>query len=400
MNRLRFNLRNVWQHDFCPSADIDRSVKVSMGSESAHLTLKDRLRRPVGFLYMPAARTFSRGVTRVYEYDRDTRTSGFVLDVLAQLCECPRVQRSSLRPFRPDPRPNPFKLLEGNRSIRALSHFYDAFCNDVVCVARKTGLTTRTRAQLALSRACTFFLQLSPKAAVTVTNALNVATAHFFAVGSGRDVINAEVYAKHTLNVVRCRGFNFARTEQIKLAPHKSKVRLALLSLQKLPLTFTRCPSHVHAPLHRPDRHRSLSHFVAQDAAVVGDSAQGLKHALGFLVELVSVGNLSNTPNHDLSGQREGFLDMLIDKFLKPKLPKRASIPSHPRDVVARLIGANHRLFKRLSLFGRWQKLDLGNELHALILPQSFKYRQIGIPLRGSQFLPGLENRGILAAFL
>ncbi len=404
MNRLRSILRNVWRHDSRPVSDIPSRVKVGVQRESALLTLKYCLRWSVRFGDMTAFTTPFGGVSRVYENYRDTGKRGFVLNVLAKLCKRPTMQRSSLRPFRPNPLPDALKLLEGNGSLCALSRFYDAFCNNVVCVAGKAGLTTRAASKLALSRACAFFLQLGSKATVTVPDALNVRSAHLFAVGSACDVIDAEVYAQNTLNIVGRRCLDFAGCEKIERPTHEGKVTFALLRLQQLPLAFAACKGNIGAPVNRPDRHNTLRQLVTQYPAVIADCAQRLKGALGFFVQFVGVSNFRDAADDDLSRKREGFFDMTVNEFLKPELAERARIPSNFRDIVTRLVSPFHRLFQCRSLFGCRQEFQLGDELHRdSIAFSSILERSDGYPISayGRPLIPPrIKIQGILSGSL
>lgn len=410
MCRLRHNPRYSRRVDIRPRCDIDSSILVSVGGIPARLTEKNGLRGSVAFITMSAAATSARGVARVYQNCRDTRTLRFIRGEALELIEGPTVQVGSCFAI-PLPASNlyPFadvlQVLKSKPQTVALRGFYKTFSDAVVYVCSETALPTGKLFKLALSRARPALLQAFTEAAALTANFVDVRPGVCVPKRIGSEVDYPGIYAEVALYIFGRRLRDAARCQKVEVAPDVNKVAFALLKLEEFKLALNRGKKHLLTAFQRPDRNAELVQLPSQDAVIVGNRAVRVKRAERFLVQLVGIRNLGFASHDHLRRKREGVLSVIVDQTVKAKLAKRPSIPSHTRDVIARLIRPFKRRQERSVLFGGGQKAYFRRQLHSSSVSQSSSLEYIGACHSGSPFLAShnlvlrrLKVDGLLAA--
>lgn len=385
--QLGLKFRRVWPVDIGPTPNYQSRVCVCVQGETALQTLKYSLTRPVGLVHIAAARALSAGVARVHVDYRDTRKSSLVADKLTQLCERPPMQLASpCRAVTLGPLPNAFQVLKDQGGAGALRGLHKLLSYAVVFVRHKAPFALGASFQFPLGRLRTLALQLGPKFAVAVPNVVDVLSGVAVARRVHRHVRYAKVYAEVALNVFGRRFRHFARRQKVEFAPGVNEVAFTLLKLEPLKLTLTRREQHFLTALKRPDRHAELVQLPRQDTSVIGNRAVWPEGALDLAVQLVSVGYLPLYTDSNLSRKSEPVSDLPVNELMERELPPRLRIPSHTRDVVARLISPLKSGKQSGVLFGSGQELNLGGELHPSILPY---FQGVERALKGLPFEDG-----------
>ena len=363
----------MWRIDSRP-ADIHRSDVVCKARVPAIYTEEFALRRTIGFIDMPTARTGARCVARINQNDRHANQLGLVFDKGAQLVERPAMQRCPLWLPSLYPRADALQIFEGDSLCGALSLCNDAFGNDVVRVGGKALFFARQLAEAAARRLRAFGLQLAPQLTMAVAHTLDRLALVDCACAINGDIGNAQVNAQEAVNVGRVRRFDLAGGKEIKLTVNQAKVGLAALPLQQFQLPVSRQEGDSQATTSRPNANFLLRQKPTQDARIIGNAAMWLEGTLAFLVQLVGIGNLADRPYHHLGSQLILRANHCVDQLLKAKLVEGAMLPSDTADFVARSIGRLKRFKEVFMLFGVGNQLHFGSQFHVSSVAQMGRF--------------------------
>ena len=131
--------------------------------------------RTIGFVNVTTGRTGAAGVPRVNQEYGNACTFRFVGHESTKLEERPTMQSCPLRATNRNPLPNAPQVFQGNRSICVFRFGNQLFADAVIDVFGKTAFFSRQPLEFAFGRPCTFGLQFSPQAAVTVAHMVDMA---------------------------------------------------------------------------------------------------------------------------------------------------------------------------------------------------------------------------------
>lgn len=115
----------------------------------------------IAFINTATGRASLGRVARVNRNHANPGALCFVFDESAQLVKRPRVQSRSLTAASRYPGADARQILDGNPAPGVLRSLYDLLANHVVGIGSKAAFFAGKSFQLALSRACLFFLQLA-----------------------------------------------------------------------------------------------------------------------------------------------------------------------------------------------------------------------------------------------
>ena len=327
-------------------------------------TGKSALIGTITFVDVATDRARARRIPGINQHHRDADQLRFVADLGLQIVKRPiRMSCPLFAPNR-DPVPYALQILQGDTSTAALRFLHDLFADAVVCVPLVTLLLAAHFAQFTLGGSGAFALQVPTTMPLFAALFLNGLAAVGFAVAVHGQIDNAEVYAKHVIDIGRFPRFDFAGNHQVEHAGNVAQIRLTPFAIQQLALAFTARLRHPLSPRHCPDAHGLLGGFQAQDAAVVGECTTQIKNSLDFLVPLVGLRDLANCPDGYLSGQAVLRPNGLIRHLVQCKLAKNLFRPGHIADLVTSSVCRLKCFEQHCMLVGRGQQFDLGCQLH------------------------------------
>lgn len=332
-------------------------------------TEENRLRRPVSFVDTTASGTGARSIARVNRGNWHARALCFVLDKVAQLSECPRVENRSLAAPSSYPLADMRQFFQRNAASGVFGGFNDSLTQDVVNVGCEAVFLAGKQFQPAFGRLSLSGLQLSAQAVVTVTNALDRLALVDVAVAINSNVGNAKVNTKEAVRVKLWRFFNVAALKQVELALAIDKIALTMQTFKQLGLVFTADKRHLLAPYHCPDRDNALGKLVGDKSVVERESSQWLECPFGAPIQLVGVGNFGKDAHSNVSAKVESFPNVSVAELMQGELPERSFLPSAFANVVAGGISSLKCALQGCVLFLRRLELDLSNQLHVLIVP-------------------------------
>ena len=254
--------------------------------------------------------------------------------------------------------------------MSALRRSNNNFTDLVVCPSGEALFFLASSFKQATRGLRTFGLKLAPKLTVAIANVLNRLALLDSAVTVYRNIGDAQVNTKKTLNIKRRGLINVADSEQIELTVDISKVGFALLGLQQLPLMFTADKGDYLTTRHRPNRYGMGRQAPVQYPIIVGNAAAWLKRSLRFLVQLVGVRYFGDATDHQLRRQPALLADGVIGDFVKVELTESLCIPSLLTDLITGGISRLKGYFEQVSLFFGRLQLHFGGQFHRCIVLQ------------------------------
>ena len=135
-----------------------------------------------------------------------------------------------------NPRTDAFQIFQGNRSMCVFRFGNQLFADAVVGVLGKTAFFPRQSFEFAFCRACSFGLQFSPQAALTVAYIVDVAGRVDLPIAVYSDIDYPQVYTQCAFYVYRLRLIDFAGGREEKQTFVKTQVAFSLPGLQEFQL--------------------------------------------------------------------------------------------------------------------------------------------------------------------
>src|SRR4029453_3071833 len=181
----------------------------------------------------------------------------------------------------------------------------------------------------------------------------------------------AHVYAEILISLHLVGVGNIADRQQVELVALLTvhQIAFALAVVKYGALLVANEVTHALATANSPDRHRLVAGLPRQDAVIVSDCAvrlegravlrSGTAFGRGLLVNLVGVGHLGDTANHELGGQDSVSAHLLVEKMLYIITPKLFGRPRLLADAVAQSIACLKGLLEMGRLLWRRLKFDL-----------------------------------------
>src|SRR6266542_3093184 len=207
---------------------------------------------------------------------------------------------------------------------------------------------------------------LQPLAQFGVAPALAVyrLSAVAFALTIRGKVDDAQVNPKHTVNCLLVRLRHVTDCQQIERATVVGQIAFTLARLQQRALMLACAVGDVLAARERPNRYGVEFGIPRQVAVVEGKGAMRLERALGLPIQLVCIGNFSNTANEDLRAQAEGGFTVVVDEFLERVPSKLTRLPCDSTNRITGGIRFGQSCQECRVLFRRGVQFDLRDKLH------------------------------------
>jgi len=357
-------IRDDWQVDNCPASDVTRRNGISMTSEITRYAKESRLIRTVSFIHTTTYRTGARGITGINFKDRNPGLLSLVSYKAFELIKRPAMQTVSLSAPNRHPLADPGQIFQGYRSIRVLRFFNNLLADTVVYVFTKPAFFTRKFFELAPRRFGSHFLKLFSKTSISTPKIINFRTAEGLTIGIGRKINNSQVNPQGPFNILGSGIINITRRQHIEVIFEQDKVRFAPLGFEVFPLSSPTNKGDFQPAVHRPNRNGSGWQIPGQDPVIVGNCAGWPKFSFGSAVQLIGIGDFSDTPNHNLSRQTKPALEVIVESLVQIKLAKHLVSPGIVTNIVTSLVSQFKGLTERMILFFGWDELDWGCKFH------------------------------------
>src|SRR5258708_31319534 len=203
---------------------------------------------------------------------------------------------------------------------------------------------------------------------MTMADVIHAAALVDFCVAVYGNVDDTPVNDEERLNLCWRWFVNLTRRQQIPFTVMEPQVRLTFLMLEQFTLAISALIRHRFSTTQHPNRNRLRLLPVGNNTTVVGNGAMLVEHALGFLVQFVTVRHLTKTTHDHLCSQPELFSNAVIQSLLQRVFAKHLTVPSVFTDSVASSIRSFKRYLERIGLLWRMNEFDLSCQFHILIL--------------------------------
>ena len=332
---------------------------------SARQTSECRLVGPVALVDIPARGAFPRGVARIDSDNRNPGENRFVRDKRSELRESPTVQNCSLRFPNRYPTSDSGQFLDRNSSAGDFGCLNDLLANDVVGVRGESSLTPGKLFESAFGRSVLLSLKFGAKMSMSEPNAPYGRAAVAESIRSAGDLSNPKIDAKKGRRLGLCRFADFARGPEIEPTAAIDQVGLSMLAGEQRELWGTSSESNLQALVESTNRDGLLCGLPSENARIVSDRTVRAKGALGLLVELVRVRNLSNATYGDLRGQSEFTAKCQIAQRVDAVLSELLNLPRPLGHPVACLVDSLNRFQQRSVLRWSGEQLHFGGKPHS-----------------------------------
>lgn len=326
------------------------------------------LRLAIGLVDMSTRWTRPARVARIDKAHRHTRKYCLVADKRLQLCEGPRLQYRALLPRSPHPRLDMCQLFQRYPTLRAFGNQYQSFRDHMVDMSGKAGLLPCQLAKAAARAMRTLALEFATQPTMAIPDCFDYLAAMGRAVAINRDIRDTHIDTEHPFNINRLRRLHVADRQKVEHITNVGQICFTVPSLEQGPLALTTRERDRLPAIKRPDRHGWRFEGPTQDAVIVGDAPGWTEGALAFAIQLVAIGNLTDTPHDHLRGKTERLPSVGIGQLVELKLSEGLSIPGGCADAVTRGVGPFKRAHQGVGLFRRWQEFQLGDQLHLYII--------------------------------
>ncbi len=263
---------------------------------------------------------------------------------------------------------NTAQFFDGNTERECLRGLYNAFAYAMVSMQGKAGFFSTPLFEQTPGSPCAFGLQFCPKSPVAVSNAFDGGSRVNVSRAINRKVDYPHVNAKPTIRAFFGRWFERVdSSSKVKLIVSHKQVRLALLRQKQAAGAFIGQVWQSYPTSNCIDGHFGAGLIPAQDATIISNGTVLAERALTILVQLISVRNLADNPNHNLSRQSKLIFHPIVQRLVKRVLTEGAVLPCPPTDIIGSVIGPFNRFVQRTCLFESRLKFDCNGQFHASI---------------------------------
>ena len=233
---LNHGVRDHWQVDNCPGADILRRDCIGGAREAALDTGETGLGRTIGFIYTTTGRACSASIAGVNRNGHNASQTCLVLNKYLELVERPISALASLLATNRS-LSNTAQVFQSDTPMSALRFLYKPLANHVVSIRLESRLATGQISELAPCRSRALALEIAATMVKFDAIALDLLATEYLTVTVGGKVDHAKIDAQEIVYILRNRLLYVARGVQIKLAAHMGEIDLSAPVMQKFLLT-------------------------------------------------------------------------------------------------------------------------------------------------------------------
>jgi len=384
--------RNNRPVDFGPKSDIHRRDVVCWSSKTARLTSKIISSRSIGLGDMPARRTGSGSIPRIYQDHWNTGDLGFVVYEYLEKPEIPGMQVAMLCLSNRNSGSNSFKILKSNRSQSVFGLRNKLLGNAVISILGKSSHSTRKLLQMAFGRFSSFALEPGFQGIELVSGLIDSLARMYLSIRINGEILDTKIDTKNA-NWIIGRSFrDFDHNAKVENAFDKDQISLASDSVHPGFLVFSKTDRNKLSSL-KGGNGDMLQALPGKDSLVIDDSSIWPKLWFDGLISLIGFSDLGNGSNRKLRGEAKSLSDRIVDCLVDLDFVGLVHRKSSFCNAIAGFIEAVHGIQEHLILFLSWIELNHQGLKHCteenVQWIYSFQYLQRGT------LLPWPKDRGI-----
>ena len=335
------------------------------------------MRGTITLINTTADGTGARGVSRVNQFDQNSRKPSLVFNKCPQLPESPRVLLPALAmPNRSNSVSDTAQVLKGDTPSSVFSLLNNPLADGVVNIGGKASFLLGTLFKQSFSSLRAVGLKFGSNLRVAFSKTIYLPARVGFAIGVRRYVDYAQVYAQKAINIINLWLRGIHNYSKIELPIAQDKVGLPYLSVNSSGLVITDSNRDNLAAAQCKDRY-PVKPLPGEDTLVVDHCRMWLKGVLDFFINLVTLRYFSYCAYRHLCRKAIVLSKIMIDSMMEVKLPESLAIERVPRGIVASLIKSLHCLKKSLVLLRARSQLDHQGLLHTYIIEQYIPQCQV-----------------------
>jgi hypothetical protein len=296
---------------------------------------------------MTTETTFPAAVSRIYHDEWNPSECSLVGKELSKLCKCPTMQKSSLPMPSPYPLPDSFEVFDGDPAVGAFSFGYDLLTDYMICISSEPRFFSRESFEMPLGRLTSALLEVCSKACSPTPDARYVRAREGFAVRGCGDDLNSEIYTQESIYFFNRGIVNVTNRNEIESSTMKQEIGLADLGSNELGLSFASLVLEFFPAFYRPDTYMLIL-IVPQYVTVIREGSQGTKSGLPLSVDSIGIRNFADSPNDNLSSEREPLAGIVVNEIVQRILSERLFVPCLLADPIAAVIRLTHRCCESL----------------------------------------------------
>lgn len=350
-----------------PARDDASCVSVGRRGMSAFLAREAITRCPVLLVGVPACGAFTRRITRINKFHRNSDQFAFVGDLRPKIRKRPRMQTALLAFSSPYPRTNMLEVFKRDSSLCAFSLGANLFRNQMVHLPNKSGLPSTKSAKNAPGRARALSLKSSTLSMASVPNRTNLTRVSVCStVGILSNIDKPKINSDPTYRLLLIFLWNINDNIEVPFVLSVNQIRFAFRKPQEFTLALTADKTEfLDSSTDGPNAHGRFRQLEIQNSAIIRDASMLPEAALCFAVAFICICDFRVKSNDDL--RRQGIFqpDLSIKKFVHWELTKFFRLPRQIRKSISRAIHSLHGLTQRLRLLGRREQLDLHCQFHS-----------------------------------
>lgn len=253
------------------------------------------------------------------------------------------------------------QIFNGNSLVFTYCFFYNLLCYVVVVYGNEPSLSTTKPFQEFFSSLRAFALNAGSYFRILLANLFKLVGVEISAIRQGAYVNLSKVATDKFFNIFYIILHYINRLKQVEFAFAVQQICFSF-DVGKV-IGVVTDEWHLQSTTNRPNGNNVIR-FVGQDATIIRDRAKRLKSALNLPIQLISIGNLRNTPYNNLTAQLRNTLNRVVGSIVKFKLLKGFLFPCYIGNKIASPIRFFNRLKQTFSLFISWQQLYFQRKFH------------------------------------
>lgn len=282
--------------------------------------------------------TFTTGIARVYDDDRNASQPSFVFNECLELCERPRMQNCTLLTPNRDPGADMSQFFNCDTPASVFSFGNDLLGNYVIGIGCEAILATGKIPEFAACSPCALGLKFGAKSAVSMADTLECVAAIVPTIGVSSDIGNPEVYPEPFIDGLEGWFFHVASNSQIPLSTMVNEIGFSLSGFEQFLLARASHIRNVLTTIQRPDVHCVFA--PAQNTIIVGDRAGEREFPFSLLVQLIRIGNLGEHSDGELRAKSELLAGFVIERLLQCEIGEDFDFPCFSTQPIGALVSA------------------------------------------------------------
>ena len=314
---------------------------------------------------MSTAATSSTGIPGVYERNRDASEFPFVDDKPSEFVKGPFAESFTL--LFSNRCPEALEVFKNYASAGVFGSLNDFLGNGVVGVSLKSSFFAGEFFEMSFGGRGSFLLKRLFECVDSDTHIINGFPGERCPVRGGGEIDDAKIYTEtplgrkrrsirdlHTKAEIKCA----LDVEQIGLSPDHALVKLGI-----------RAEDNGHLePAVNADNGDGIKPLEGKDALVIHNGRVLLENMETLSFGLVGLGDLTDSPDGELSGKAIGFTDVIVTKMVETNLSEPLFLEGNTGDVVTGFVENLDGLHERSLLFLGRKEFDFNDELHGYMV--------------------------------